>query len=202
VVASVARSLKGLKSKEYSLKQAENLLPDIEDEIQVAIDFMTPLYREFLEESGQLGGEIIDPDFTFDADTPQAQSFIDDRSQFFADSINETTYQKLIATIDEGIANDETLTEISERIKVVYEGIDKFRPELIARTEVSAISNFGNNEGQKQAGATQKMWIVVDPDDDPCLIDGEIAEIDGQFTNGFEFPPVHPNCQCSTVPIF
>ena len=200
--ASVRSGLKGLKKKEYSLKQAENLLPDKDEEIKAAIDMMTPLYQEFLETSGQEGAELVDPEFTFDPSTEPSQDFVDERAQFFAQSINDTTFEELIKTLDEGLANDESLAELSERVAKVYGKTRDFRTDLIARTEVSAISNFGNTEGMKQAGATQKMWVVVTPEDDPCLIEGEVVGIDEAFSNGLEAPPAHPNCQCSTIPIF
>lgn len=202
VLESVKDNLKGLKKKEYSLKQAEDLLPDRDEEIKIAIDLMTPLYEEFLAESGQQGVELVDIDGSFDPDTPEAVAFVETRGQFFAESINETTYKELIATLNEGIAKEETFAQLSERIAEVYGKTADFRTLRIARTEVSAISNFGNVDGMKQAGAPQKMWIVVTPQDDPCIIEGEIVGITETFSNGFDQPPVHPNCQCSTIPIF
>lgn len=202
VLKFLRASLKGLKRKEYSLKQAETLLPDREDQLQAIIDLMTPLYRQFLEESGQQGAELVDTEFTFDPTADVAQDFITERAQFFAQSINDTTFNELFATLEEGLANDETLTQLSQRVADVYDKTRDFRTDMIARTEVSAISNFGNSEGQKQAGATQKMWIVVTPEDDPCLIEGEVVPIDDVFSNGLESPPAHPNCQCNTIPIF
>ncbi|KKM06727.1 hypothetical protein LCGC14_1741100 [marine sediment metagenome] len=202
VIKSVKEELKGLKKKEYSLKQAENLLPDKEDEIKRVIDLMTPLYEIFLTDSGQQGSELVDPVFTFDPESVEAQNFIGERSRFFGEKITDTTYDELVRTIEEGITNNETITEIETRIRKVYQKTGDFRTELIARTEVSAISNFGNLEGMKQAGATQKMWVVVTPEDDPCLIEGEVVPIDEAFSNGLDAPPVHPNCQCNTIPIF
>ncbi len=203
VIKAVRAGLKGFKKKEYSLKQAENLLPDKEDEIQRAIDAMTPLYDIFLTDSGQLSSELVDPTFNFDPETAEAQEFIKTRSRFFAEKVNDTTYDELVTTIEEGITNNETITQIEDRIKQVYTKADELRVELIARTEVSAISNFGNLEGMKQAGATQKMWVVVDPLDADCVdTDGEVVGITEQFSNGLDAPPVHPNCQCNTIPIF
>ena len=202
VLKSVREGLKGLKKKEYFLKQAENLLPDKEDEIKRVIDLMTPLYEIFLTDSGQAGSELVDPSFTFDPDTAEAQEFINARARFFGEKINDTTYSELVKVIEEGITNNESITQIEERIKAVYVKAGDFRVEVIARTEVSAMSNFGNLEGMKQAGATQKMWIVVAPEDDPCLIEGEVVLINEAFSNGLDAPPVHPNCQCNTIPIF
>lgn len=200
VKESVRENLKGLTNKEYNLKQVDDLLPSEEGQIALLIDATKPQFRQAAESSGKralnLIGIVDDP---FDIDNPDVQDFLTDRLSFFSEKVHGTNYGKLRTSIQEGIDAQENLVEIEERISDVYE---RTNPTRIARTETSAVHNFSTVRGYSQGGAEFKEWVNFNPNDDPCLVGGEIVEINGVFSNGLAFPPAHPNCQCGVVPIF
>ncbi len=199
VKETLEQNLKGLKAKEYDMKAADDVLPSEGDEIKAAIDLMTPEYRAFVERSGQEAIALVGSDLVFDVGNPEVQDFLKTRLEFFSESVHGTNFNKLRAEIQAGLDEQQSIAEISERIDAVY---DQTNVDRIARTEASAISNFGNNRAYKQAGVQFKEWVNFNPFDDPCLIGGEIVPINDVFSNGLVTPPAHPNCVCSIVPIF
>lgn len=78
---------------------------------------------------------------------------------------------------------------------------------MIARTEVMAAANRGQEELWRQAAETgqlpadvRRVWIVT-PDDDLCPecaeLDGALAQLDLPYPGaGGPGPPLHPNCRC------
>lgn len=140
---------------------------------------------------------------TFDNATQSILDFIDTRAEFFAKSTNETTRDELFNTLSEGLKAGESAGDLSERVATVYGQARDYRTDRIARTEISAAANFGSQEAYTQAGVEKWQWVVVDPQDDDCIInEGETVVIGDPFPNGDSAPPVHPNCQCTTIPIF
>ena len=202
VLDNLKEVLKGLKKKEYKLKQVGDLLIPQAPEVDIVIDLLTPQYLEYLRETSTQAAETFGLTFEFDESDPAVQEFIETRARFFAESINETTFNELVDQIEAGIADGESLTKISERIAETYQKTRDFRTERIARTEVSAASNFGNLHAFKEAGVTLKEWVNFDPEDSPCLIGGEVVGIDEAFSNGLEAPPAHPNCVCAVIAVF
>lgn len=203
VIENLKRELKGLKKKEYNLKQASNLLPDMADEIEAAISFMTPEYEKFVKESGDRGLALVGSEVSFNQNNPAVQEFIKERGEFFAKAINETTFAKLEETLDAGLRAGEGIEQLSQRVADVYDKERDFRTVRIARTEASAASNFGNTEGFTQAGVTKHQWVNYGPLDADCIIvNGEVVIIGKRFSNGKVNPPVHPNCVCTTVAVF
>jgi len=77
------------------------------------------------------------------------------------------------------------------------------RSLMIALTEGSRAANAAALDSYSALGVEQIQWVASDPDDEECDIDGEITEVDGEFSNGLTADdlPVHPNCRCSTMGI-
>jgi SPP1 gp7 family putative phage head morphogenesis protein len=141
---------------------------------------------------------------TFDADTAVLQAFIANRAQYFSKTINDTTRESLLTSIKEGLDNGETLSDIETRIAGVYDIATGSRTQMIARTEISAASNEGAKGAYQQAGVDEWEWAVVNPQDEDCLgNDGEVVKIGDAFSDGSIQPPdPHPNCECTTIPVF
>ncbi len=202
VQANLREEMKGLTPKEFKYKAVSDILFDAEKSLSTGISLITPFIQNWLNESGKTGNNAAGGD-GFKDDTKPVKDFIDKRAKFFSESINGTTREELLQTITEAKDKGESLDEISKRIAEIYNKAQDIRTDIIARTEVSAASNFGAIEGYKQAGVTEHQWVVVNPEDDDCLMnDGEIVKIGDAFPSGDGEPPIHPNCQCTTVPIF
>ena len=202
VQENLARELKGLKSPEFKYKGIDDMLFDYDKSVSTGISLITPFIQQYIKESGKIGNDAARGD-GFDDNNDRIKKFTEERSKYFATTVNDTTREELFASIEEGISNQESLDDISKRVADVYKKAQDYRTDMIARTEVAASSNFGTVEGYKQAGVTQHQWIVVNPEDEDCLVnEGEIVEIGSAFPSGDTKAPIHPNCMCTTIPVF
>lgn len=203
VLSNVKDELKGIKKSEYSLKSVDDFLFDDKNAIKVAISLITPHIQNYIEQSGGQATDLIGGADVFDMESEAVLEFIQVRAKYFAKTINETTSNELMSAIEAGLEDGETADEISERVAQVYGKAKDYRTDMIARTEVSAASNFGASEGYLQAGISQHQWVVVDPQDEDCLVnEGQTVNIGDEFNSGDINAPIHPQCVCTTVPIF
>lgn len=202
VQKNLKEEMKGLDTKEFVYKALDDVLFDFDKSVSTGISLVTPFIEQWLKESGKVANDVADGD-GFNFDDKKVQEFIPKRAQYFAESINNTTREDLLRSIQQGIDEGESLDEISARIANIYGKAQDFRTDVIARTEVSAASNYGAVQGYLQAGVEYHQWIVVDPQDEDCLEnDGHIVKIGEAFPSGDTESPIHPNCQCTTIPIF
>lgn len=205
VIEALTEGLKGLKPKEYRLKQVNDLLPDINVEIDLLGEVLRADFEEFLRQGGQLAFDVLANDETFFINI-NSQEFIDDRIDVIKGQINDTTFEKVRPIIEQGLEENQTVEEISDALaRDVFDEARGFRTDRIARTEVSQAQNFGNLEATKIAGATFKRWVNFDPPDPGDGQCGPIPEevpVDEEFSNGLQHPPKHPNCVCTTIAIF
>ena len=202
VQANLKEEMKGLEAKEFQYKAVSDILFNFDKSVGTGISLITPFIQQWIKDSGKAGNNAANGE-GFNLDDAKVQNFIPKRAEYFAKNINETTREDLLKSIQDGIDAGESLDDISKRVADIYQGAQDFRTDMIARTEVAASSNFGAIQGYLQAGVTQHQWIVVNPEDEDCLQnDGEIVSINDAFPNGDTEPPVHPNCQCTTIPIF
>lgn len=198
-----AQETEVLKNLRSELKAVDDFLFDEEEAIEAGISLITPHIRKFIKESGGQAADLVGAGSAFDMDNPEVIKFIKERSKYFAKTITTTTREALVDTLKEGVENGEDLPALAERVSRVYGVAKDSRSVMIARTEVAASANFGAQEAYKQAGVTKHEWIVVNPQDDDCLLNnGEVEKIGESFPSGDSQPPVHPNCECTTVPVF
>lgn len=203
VQKNLREELKGLKPKEFVLKAIDDIVFDESDAVKAGINLITPFIAEYLESSGEQASLLIG-DQAFNANTPAIEKFITERAKLFAVSINDTTKEKILSQVQEGIDASETIDEISKRISVVYDEATTSRTEMIARTEVSASQNEGAKQAYMQGGIEKWQWVVVSPEDADCIEnEGTSVKIGDAFPSGAIQPPdPHPNCVCSTIPVF
>jgi len=195
----------GIKTKEVTVTVTE--IFDKSSEGKVAIKFITPFIDEFIKSSAKDALSMIAPAENFN-DTARIQKLIEKRAEFFAESVNSTTLEKLSATLSEGISNAEGIADLTKRVSEMYDTFPTYRSELVARTEATASNNEGLLEGFKQSEvATGKEWInagdgrVRDEHQDGIGVGGEIVGLNEKFSNGLQYPS-EPNCRCVLGPAF
>jgi SPP1 gp7 family putative phage head morphogenesis protein len=122
-------------------------------------------------------------------------------------SVTETTWQQISNSLAEGIAAGEGIPKLAERIDDVYETAMGSRSELIARTEATAATNRGFEEGFQQSTVVNaKEWVATRDDrtrDEHKYdtgVGGEIVALGEKFSNGVEYPS-EPNCRCTIAPV-
>ena len=201
VLANAKQQMKFYTGKQIVEKGLLQFLFDEGEAVEASVSLITPFLKQYIETSGKNATALTGGDF--DPNTDALQKFVAKRSQYFAETINGTTKESLLTSIKEGLDNGEDLNQIQDRIAGVYDMAKGYRTQMIARTEVSAATNQGAIGAYTQAGVTQMQWVVVDPTDEDCIEnDGDIENIGDAFPSGDTEPPVHPNCECTVVPVF
>jgi len=115
------------------------------------------------------------------------------------DQLDATTLDRigtaLASGLDQGLSPSDIASEINDVLN------DPLRAMVIARTETSNALNQAAISDYKDAGIEQIEWQGADP----CEIcepnDGEIITLGDTFSSGDEYPPAHPNCICTTLPV-
>jgi len=123
--------------------------------------------------------------------------------------INETIKNQIIAEIDEGLQQGETIQQISDRIRRVY-NMAANRSRTIARTETTGALNGGSLIYYEEAGAEYKKWVTAGDEavrPTHIAIHGETVRNEARFSNGLDFPggdgPAEEviNCRCTILPV-
>lgn len=202
VIKNARAQMKFYTPKDIVEKGLLEFLFGEEEAVQASISLITPFIREYIKTGGNHAANLVGLS-AFDAATESLNAFVEKRSKYFAETINGTTREALLTSIKEGLDKGETLSDIEDRIAGVYDIAKGSRTQMIARTEISAGVNQGSKGAYQQAGIEKWQWVVVSPEDTDCLEnDGVIRVIGDAFPDGDEEPPVHPNCECTTVPVF
>ncbi len=190
------------KSTRQKMKATDIL--NVDKEAGMTINFIIPYIEDYLKNAGMEALAMIAPQNDFQ-DTGRIQKLIQKRAEMFAESVNNTTLQKLDATLAEGIDASEGISDLTARVEDIYKEFPMYRSELIARTEATAANNEGTLEGYKQSEvATGKEWITAGDDrvrDEHAAMEGEIVGLEENFSNGLPYPQEY-NCRCVLGPAF
>lgn len=202
-LANLGRELKGLEKADLRLKDIADIPFDMEEAVNAGISLITPSLKEYLAKAGADAMRLVGQG-AFADDTDAIAKFVSDRAKLFSESVNETTRDKVIQAVRAGIADSQSVSDIADAVSTVFEEAKASRTVMIARTELSASSNFGASQAYLQAGVEKQEWTVVDPEDEDCLQnDGAIVKIGDAFPDGSIQPPdPHPNCMCALLPVF
>lgn len=157
------------------------------------------------------GKEILDflgIDSGLDLSQQRAQLYLRVQGLKFISEVNGHTIDRLKATLSEGLGKEEGIPELASRVDDVFDIALGSRSEKIARTEVLRSTNFATTEAYRQSGVVEgKEWLTARDErvDDECAaLDGNIVELDSNFKEGGiseEYPPLHPNCRCTLLPV-
>lgn len=206
VLANIKKfAAKGLKRK---MKVSD--IFNVSKENAVFANLALPFITEYLKNAGDDAISITNPIKEFNV-TAAIQAALEKRSEYFAEKINQTTADKLTATLTEGIKNGEGINELSDRVASTYDQFDTYRADMIARTETTAANNYGSIEGFRQSDVVNaKEWIATMDDrtrDSHLEVNGEIVFLDDSFSNGLDAPgdgfgdPAETiNCRCVIAP--
>lgn len=118
------------------------------------------LLKSDLEFGGEQLMEEIGAGVDFNLPPAEAIAFLEKRKKII-DAINETTWNDLKASLQEGLAEGESTAQLAQRIKDVYTGASDARAWTIAMTETNVAVNSGRNLAMKQAGVKRKGWLTA-----------------------------------------
>jgi HK97 family phage portal protein len=176
---------------------------DKKRENKIFSELALPFMVDASTESGQDALDLLGTGETFEY-TAALEKKLKERAKFFASSVNDTTLEKLSRTLAEGIEAGEGVTELSDRVKAVYEEFPTYRSDMIARTESTAVNNEGFLEAYRQSPVVNSQeWVATKDDrtrDEHLQMDGEIVKVGENFSNGLPYPQ-EVNCRCVISPI-
>jgi len=111
----------------------------------------------------------------------------------------------------EGMKNSESILQIKQRLKPIFEDMDDYELERLARNEVMDSLNEGRMEAYREDGDVRfKVWRAALKDDrtadDSKRLAGQIQPLGKPFIDPLtgktcDHPPNRPNCRCGTVPL-
>ena len=129
--------------------------------------------------------------------------------------INTTTLNNIQDQLTQGVLNKENITQLTDRVKGVFEEASQSRAQSIAVTETTYAQNSGIMESMKAAGVKTKTWLssrdsnvreahmeaniqpsVTIPIDDQFLVGGEYMSMPGEGS----LAKNNIRCRCRSIP--
>lgn len=178
--------------------------------------------KEIFIEQGDYTLDFLGVGGHIDLTTKFAVAYLHQYGGQLIKEINQTTREKLMATLGEGFKNGESIDELKKRVKDTFKEATIDRAEMIARTEALKASNTATVEAYRQSGVVKAKEWLTERDQRTCewcgemdgktigldrayFHEGDTFEVNGQslkidFIDVGE-PPLHPNCRCTTIPI-
>ncbi len=130
------------------------------------------------------------PDNLFD---PIALEWIKTRSLLLAKEINKTTLDALRSLLSEGFERGDSISQLTNSIEGYFKESEKYRAEMISRTEVSQAANQGALQRYQDEGFKKVEWLASPNSCEECLPeDGKVYEL----SESYGMIPKHPNCTC------
>ena len=124
-----------------------------------------------------------------------ARTWIAEHSLLLAKSINKTTMEAIQAELLSGRELGETITQLSKRIEVYFDGNAKMRAARLARTETIAANNEGTIR-RLEMMHIEKSEFYASPDAcEQCT--PYVGVYQTSETHGMV--PVHQNCRCQIM---
>lgn len=188
----------------------EAVLLDLEEENVQLKKLMWPLYLEAAQKAGEaLMVELgADPGIFTLIDTPAMAAL--ENKLIKVVGINETIREQLRDTLIEGLGKMETVAELMERVKQIY-NFAQARSLTIARTEVGQAMGIARDAAMGQMGVAKIRWVTAGDEhvrQSHRDLNGMVIERGKQFPNGCRFPcdPYGAaqeviNCRCVAAPV-
>ena len=201
-------------------KSVGDILPDENSAKDGFGKAVTPNILELMQEQGQASLDLTGAGGTF-VISDQVKDYVNTRvDKFVPDAVSKIN-DKLTESLTQGFTNGESLQQLVNRVNGIYEDAKGYPATRIARTETSFASNRSAREAYRQSGyVTHKEWFAnpdacefcqeingktVGLDDDYfALGDSFVGKDGGVFNFDFEEvgePPLHPNCECTIIPV-
>ena len=142
---------------------------------------------------------------------PRAVKYLDERIIILSDKTADRLKGNLKYELVEGMKNTESITDIKQRLKPIFDDMKDYELERLARTEVMDAMNEGRLEAYREDGDVRyKVWKAALNNsrtaDDSKRLAGQVQPLGAQFVDPetgktCDHPPNRPNCRCGTVPL-
>lgn len=125
-------------------------------------------------------------------------------------AINETIRKQLKNILEQSIANGDTIMQISNKFREVY-NLASTRSLMIARTETVGALNGGSQIYYESEGVQKKEWLTARDNEvrgSHMAVDGQVVAVNSSFSNGLDYPGDQKgdagdviNCRCTLLPV-
>lgn len=180
---------------------------------------------ELMREQAKVALNAAGDEETIFAINERVKRFIEERVNLFATEFDNETIAYIKTSLAVGYKEGESIGKLRKRIEEVYDTAKKMRSERVARTETIASSNEAALEAYKQSPVVSgQEWTTEAGACEYCkALDGKIVGLETNFANvgesisatddngndismvvdygDLEHPPLHPNCECSILPV-
>lgn len=197
---------------------------DKEELLDRAVNKFTPSLNEVLILSGQLANSLLKIDEPYiPTKAINTREALKAQILLFAESMVDTDVDLMAEELAVGLDDGKSIAEIRRAIQDKFDDYTKTQAERITRTEVLKVSNLGTQDAFEQSGVVEgKQWLTAMDD----RVDGECDEMNGQIVglsenydstiknllgedkaasilsyDSVDYPPLHPNCRCTLLPI-
>ncbi len=209
-------------------KVAPSDLLDKQKEIEKFIAAVTPVIDKLVKEEGERATEylaktqannFLKKEFTMSV---RLQEIVKASIKRMARSYTQTTIDFLIQAVNDGIADGDSIDEITDTISKVFDKGEEYRASRIARTEVFSTANDAGKDAYRQSGIVKSIRWKTAADELVCDLCGPmdnkvigISEnffdkgqtVEGDSGESYDLnyeavgnPPLHPNCRCFILP--
>lgn len=199
-----------------------DIFEDMAKEIDVMIDFVSPLLKGLLIEQAMIEYQAQGFDGNFDSAKDTIKRTVALAAKRLAKSYNNTTANLIKQELNDGIAAGDGIPQLAERVNKVFEYSNVVRAEMVARSETFYIANEGSKEAYKQSGVVETLRWYTAEDEAVCEFcgpqDGKIIGVNETFYpkgttlagrdggsmdlnyRAIDVPPLHVNCRCFIRP--
>jgi SPP1 gp7 family putative phage head morphogenesis protein len=218
-----SKKVQSAMSKKLAVSDIKKWLLDPKEELKVAKKVFIPLAGVIIEDASADAFKLVGQDDKIDVDNPVAREFLETNTVKFSDVVTEETNRQLGKTLADGVKDGEGIPELKKRVSDLFVGIEDYRSERIARSEVIRATNWATEQAYIDSKVVDgKAWLTAQ-DERVCPwcgpMDGReiplkenffdegdvITGSDGTGTiadyESIAHPPLHPNCRCTIIPI-
>lgn len=183
-------SLLGKDSPQAVVKDYTDDILDSEKEDELLRIMIVPLFSDAVQGGIEAAAEELGlVDFEFTAGDPAAAKFIETKAIKIT-QINETVREQIRKAINEGLVAGDTVTELADRIRKVY-NFASTRAMTIARTESGSCIQGGKFLARQEAGVKLHEWVTARDEhvrSSHVAQDGKVVAIGEKFPNGCRYP--------------
>ena len=214
-----------------SMGKVKANVADIADMVIKDTDVFSGPLMEFIkgviESEGIQQIQSILDDGRFLMQTPTIQKYLKKDGVKFIATINDETADQLRVSLAEGVGKQESIPQLKDRVTAIYDDAKGYRATRIARSEVLRATNFATEQAYKQSKVVEKKEWLTAKDERTCPwcmpLDGKQLSLNDNFYDEGDtavgtndkgkkvylnisvadvgYPPLHPNCRCTLIPI-
>lgn len=152
------RRLQALK-KSAVMKGVTDVVFDPKSFVTDLIKGLDPVQRQALDAAvKELYEEIGQPDNPWRMPPQAVTDYIAERDNKLS-GVGDTAFKQLQTSLQEGIEKGETMDDLEDRVRSVFNNLQRYESRRIATTETAAAYGVARNKGMVAAGITHKSWL-------------------------------------------